>query len=678
MQHQLTRGQADFVTRSTPIAPGERLVEGAIWFELSTGVQIGLASQLGQRHQGDHKITDVNQVAAGVRSVRGIASSTGVDSHGTEMSVAALEGMAAQFRAGVAYAPIHEKREWLDIVGRTTDAEISQVERVANASDPEEAQYTLTVSSDVYLNKPLAQLLVDAIERGDPVGQSIGGWFTKIRIHEDADGVIQRIIVDEVQLDHLAATRTPSNADSVGLALRATVTRLSADDLRLQTRSLVSDLAQRHILSVDETEESYVVTYAKSARVEESDERAGDQPESMDTAMGPESTETGAEGTREDSAEEDASNDSDAREGEPDASGDEVEAEDESRPRHRTVIDYQALALAEPETEWVWDTDQQDAVLFAGDAEEPQWDLYRMAHTWYDPPNAEAKLGYKLPIARMIDGELRVVLRALSAVVGALNGARGGVDIPDEDRQGVYDHVVRYFDRFGVEPPPLRAPQETSETELAEESAPVATVADPTVETVTTSEARPAEDPNPIEEIEMDANEFRSVLGEMLGPIQQRLDRVEADQAAARAEVVEEPTTEDSPELIELRAKLAAAEAAREQAEAQRARDEKLIQTLSDQPARRTRAYRGSVHTGMEIEGGDFTQAIREARAEGQTPAIVRVCEKNSALTRLRALEDDDDNDYTPAKVQRDMRKALSALLAAADADGVLNKPEWA
>jgi hypothetical protein len=80
----------------------------------------------------------------------------------------------------------------------------------------------------------------------------------------------------------------------------------------------------------------------------------------------------------------------------------------------------------------------------------------RVMSAWVDSSNPDIKASYKLPHHRS-GGDHPVVFRALSAAVGALNGARGGVDIPDDDRKGVYEHLAKHYrDDFDEEPPDLR------------------------------------------------------------------------------------------------------------------------------------------------------------------------------------------------------------------------------
>jgi hypothetical protein len=58
---------------------------------------------------------------------------------------------------------------------------------------------------------------------------------------------------------------------------------------------------------------------------------------------------------------------------------------------------------------------------------------YRRIFLWWDSANPENFGSYKLPIADIIDGTPTIIPKAVSAALGAINGARGGVAIPDAD-----------------------------------------------------------------------------------------------------------------------------------------------------------------------------------------------------------------------------------------------------
>jgi hypothetical protein len=71
---------------------------------------------------------------------------------------------------------------------------------------------------------------------------------------------------------------------------------------------------------------------------------------------------------------------------------------------------------------------------------------------WYDSDNPDVKSSYKLP-HHHASGNHAVVWRGVAAAMAALLGARGGVDIPDSDKEGVYNHLAKHYKDFDKEPP---------------------------------------------------------------------------------------------------------------------------------------------------------------------------------------------------------------------------------
>jgi len=149
--------------------------------------------------------------------LEGIASSTSVDWYGTEMTRQALEGMAEQMRAGagVSYVPAHRRAEWDEEIGRTIDATVEAVDEVAEPAEASERQYVLRALVQLDMEEELARKLWRKVrEQQRKIGQSIGGWFTEMRFLTDEKGNVERVLIEGVELDHLAATRSPANPDS--------------------------------------------------------------------------------------------------------------------------------------------------------------------------------------------------------------------------------------------------------------------------------------------------------------------------------------------------------------------------------------------------------------------------------------------------------------------------------
>ena len=131
----------------------------------------------------------------------------------------------------------------------------------------------------------------------------------------------------------------------------------------------------------------------------------------------------------------------------------------DSMKNEKTVISFQAAhaegtPLAPDDQEWDGPAEVADA-----DVEQLQ-----VMSAWREDKAEEdlIKGDFKLPHHEG-DGEHRVVFRGVAATMGALLGARGGVDIPEEERRGVYEHLARHYEEFGRGAPEFR---EYSEDEL--------------------------------------------------------------------------------------------------------------------------------------------------------------------------------------------------------------------
>lgn len=118
----------------------------------------------------------------------------------------------------------------------------------------------------------------------------------------------------------------------------------------------------------------------------------------------------------------------------------------------KTVVPFQDLPLADQGR--AWDSDQAVArIREFTDSEDAPSATYRQAFLWFDSDDADSFSAYKLPIADVIDGTLTAVPRGIFAAAGALQGARGGVDLPADDRPRVIRNVERYYDKMGLDSP---------------------------------------------------------------------------------------------------------------------------------------------------------------------------------------------------------------------------------
>ncbi len=79
------------------------------------------------------------------------------------------------------------------------------------------------------------------------------------------------------------------------------------------------------------------------------------------------------------------------------------------------------------------------------------WAKYRKAFFWYDAEKPKEFGSYKLGFADVIDGVLTAVPRGVFAVAGVLQGSRGGVNIPDADKEQVRSKVDSYYAKMRKE-----------------------------------------------------------------------------------------------------------------------------------------------------------------------------------------------------------------------------------
>ena len=119
----------------------------------------------------------------------------------------------------------------------------------------------------------------------------------------------------------------------------------------------------------------------------------------------------------------------------------------------KSVIPYKQYPKAPEGEEWDGPAEVSAAEV----------DDLKIMCTWFDSENPDIKSSYKLPHHKA--SGYKLVWRGVSGAMGALLGARGGVDIPDGDRQGVYNHLSKHYAEFEKEPPEFK---EYSQDQLKE------------------------------------------------------------------------------------------------------------------------------------------------------------------------------------------------------------------
>ncbi len=92
----------------------------------------------------------------------------------------------------------------------------------------------------------------------------------------------------------------------------------------------------------------------------------------------------------------------------------------------------------------------------AGEIKKADTIALKLMSTWFNEKEPDVKSSYKLPHHAGDIGH-KAIWRGVAASMGALLGARGGVDIPDADKKGVYNHLVKHYKQFDKPVPEFKA-----------------------------------------------------------------------------------------------------------------------------------------------------------------------------------------------------------------------------
>jgi HK97 family phage prohead protease len=126
------------------------------------------------------------------------------------------------------------------------------------------------------------------------------------------------------------------------------------------------------------------------------------------------------------------------------------------------------LPLADRSLAWDANKAHQQIVQWATDDQgdiDPQ--KLQQVHFWYDNTAPDKITSYKLPFCYIQQGKPVAVPRGIFGCAAAIQGARGGVDIPTSDVTAVKQRIERYYQRMAKEfdDPSLRAPWDATGTD---------------------------------------------------------------------------------------------------------------------------------------------------------------------------------------------------------------------
>lgn len=132
---------------------------------------------------------------------------------------------------------------------------------------------------------------------------------------------------------------------------------------------------------------------------------------------------------------------------------------EEGEPEKQSVVAFQNLPLADPDTVWDPDGARTRVLEWAGgDLTEPVCRAkFSTGFLWHDPTERDTATAFQFPIGDIVDGELRAIPDAIRGAVGPGTRPRAGsldtFKVPSTTGRAPRDHLARYFEAMD-EPPP--------------------------------------------------------------------------------------------------------------------------------------------------------------------------------------------------------------------------------
>lgn len=119
----------------------------------------------------------------------------------------------------------------------------------------------------------------------------------------------------------------------------------------------------------------------------------------------------------------------------------------------KSVVSFQDFPLADRDMEWSADDAVERLREFAGgpDKEDIDWSEYQTGFMWYNEEAPEQFGSYKLPYVDVVTGVKVAVPRAIFAIAGVLQGAMGGVNLPEDVEEDIKVHCEKYYAKMREE-----------------------------------------------------------------------------------------------------------------------------------------------------------------------------------------------------------------------------------
>lgn len=113
----------------------------------------------------------------------------------------------------------------------------------------------------------------------------------------------------------------------------------------------------------------------------------------------------------------------------------------------KAVAPTKNYAVAPDDTAWSGSKAREDIKRLTGSEDSPS-SSFKNAFFWYDASNADNFTAYKMPFVADVGGSLKIIPKGVFAAAAAVQGARGGLNIPASDMSAVKAKIEKCYSKM--------------------------------------------------------------------------------------------------------------------------------------------------------------------------------------------------------------------------------------
>lgn len=123
----------------------------------------------------------------------------------------------------------------------------------------------------------------------------------------------------------------------------------------------------------------------------------------------------------------------------------------------KTTIPYKKYALIDPEAKWRIASARKRIERWAKLENDLDFTKYGSGFAYYESDVAELRDSYKLLHHDVENGEIKTHIRGTISAMAFLLTTKGEIEIPEDEKKGIYDHLAKHYEDFDKSAPSFKS-----------------------------------------------------------------------------------------------------------------------------------------------------------------------------------------------------------------------------